>query len=227
MGWLVDYLFKSSIGQKILVSITGLFLMLFLVVHLLGNLQLMSDDGGKSFNLYTYFMTHNPLIKLISYTLYTGILLHTIQGLYLYFTNRKAKGQRYQGGSSPGSSWPSKYMAHLGTIIFVFLLIHLWQFWLKMKLGQLPMIQYEGYDHPFADLFTPVWDSFKDFGNTVFYIICMLVVGFHLWHGFQSSFQTLGINHKRYTPIIKLIGKLYSILIPLGFIIIALYIHLS
>ena len=206
-------------------SLSGLFLMVFLVIHLLGNLQIMSDDGGISFNVYAYFMTHNPLIKIVSYVLYVSILIHTIQGLYLFFTNRKAKGNSYAISSNPGSSWTSRYMAHLGTIIFVFILIHLWQFWLKMKLGELPMLNYPGYDHPFADLYTPVYQEFKEISDVIFYTFCMFIISFHLWHGFQSAFQSLGINHKKYRPIIKGVGMLYAILIPLGFAIIPIYIY--
>ncbi|NOT37058.1 MAG: succinate dehydrogenase cytochrome b subunit [Saprospiraceae bacterium] len=227
MSWIVNFLFKSSLGQKLVMSLSGLFLILFLVIHLLGNLQLMSSDGGKSFNIYAYFMTHNPLIKLVSYALYASILIHTIQGLYLYFMNRKAKGSQYAVSTTKGASIFSRYMAHLGTIIFVFIIIHLYQFWLKMKLGQLPELNYQGYDHVFQDLYTPVVDAYKNIGTVIFYVFCMLIIAFHLWHGFQSAFQSLGLNHKKYTPLIKFIGILYAILIPLGFAIIPIYLYLN
>ncbi len=227
MGWFNHLIFKSSLGQKLIMSLTGLFLIMFLVVHLLGNLQILSADGGRSFNVYAYFMTHNMLIKLISYGLYLFILIHTILGLGLYLSNRKAKGKSYAVSSATGASIWSRYMAHLGTVIFIFILIHLWQFWLKMKMGQLPMVQYSGYEHQFADLYSPVYESFKSIGNVIFYVLCMLLICFHLWHGFQSAFQTLGIRHKKYTPLIQLIGKLYAILIPLGFALIPIYIYLT
>ena len=108
MNWLINFLFKSSIGQKVVMSLSGLFLIIFLIVHLLGNLQLLSDDGGMSFNTYTYFMTHNPVIKLVSYLLYLTILLHTIQGLSLWVRNRKAKGQGYAVTTNTGSSFGSR-----------------------------------------------------------------------------------------------------------------------
>jgi len=227
MAWLTNFLFKSSIGQKIVMSISGLFLILFLVVHLLGNLQLLKDDHGMSFNFYTYFMTHNPLIKLISYVLYLTILLHTIQGLKIYFSNRGAKGGSYVSSSTVSGSLAERYMAHFGSIIFIFIIIHLWQYWLKMKMNVLPMISIEGHDHPFADLYTPVQTSFQNAGNVIFYIFCDCIIAFHLWHGFQSAFQTLGINHKKYTPLIKVLGMIYSILIPLGFAMIPLYVFLT
>lgn len=208
-------------------SLSGLFLILFLVVHLLGNLQILASDGGKAFNVYAYFMTHNPLVKIISYTLYLSILIHTLQGLYLYFNNRKAKGRSYAVSSSSGTSILSRYMAQIGTVIFIFIIIHLIQFWLKMKMGQLPIVEYTGYDHSFQDLYQPVVEAYKELWMVVFYVVCMIIVGMHLWHGFQSSFQSLGINHKKYTPLIQLAGKAYAILVPLGFALIPIYIYLN
>jgi succinate dehydrogenase / fumarate reductase, cytochrome b subunit len=208
-------------------SLSGLFMILFLLIHLLGNLQLIADDGGKSFNIYAYFMTHNPLIKLVSYALYLTILLHTTQGLYLYFNNRKAKGSNYSVSAKNSGSTTSRYMAHLGSIIFIFIIIHLYQFWLKMKMGQLPMVDYPGFDHAFQNLYLPVVEAYKDIFIVIFYVVCMFVVGFHLLHGFQSAFQSLGINHKKYTPIIKFIGIAYSIFVTIGFAIIPIYIYLN
>ena len=129
MKWLTHYL-TSSIGRKLTMSLTGLFLILFLIVHLVGNLQLLKDDEGMAFNKYTYFMTHNPLIKTISYGLYAFIILHTIQGILLWLANRKAKGQTYAVKAiPPGVNWASQNMALLGTLILFFLIIHMGDFW--------------------------------------------------------------------------------------------------
>lgn len=226
MKWLLDFLFRSSIGRKVVMSLSGLFLMLFLVIHLLGNFQLLLDDGGKQFNLYTYFMTHNPVIKLISYTLYFTILLHSFQGFYLAWQNRQAKGKKYAVSSNENASYFAKYMIHLGIIIFVFLIIHLYQFWLQMKIGNSPVVIYEGYDHSFQDLYTPVVEIFKNIGFVIFYIISMVVIAMHLIHGFQSAFQSIGLNHKKYNGLIRFIAWAYSILIPLGFAILPIYIYL-
>ncbi|MBK9270790.1 MAG: succinate dehydrogenase cytochrome b subunit [Saprospiraceae bacterium] len=220
MKWIIDFLFRSSIGQKIIMSLSGLFLILFLVIHLLGNLQLLVDDGGMSFNVYTYFMTHNPLIKIISYILYFTILLHSIQGFYLYRQNRLAKGKTYSVKANVGDSFFSRYMMHLGVILFVFIIIHLWQFWLQMKLGHLELVQYPGKEIQYKDLYTPVRLAFANVYYVVFYVISMLVLAFHLWHGFHSAFQSLGIRHPKYNTVIRILGYLYSIFIPLGFAII-------
>ncbi|MCF8239709.1 MAG: succinate dehydrogenase cytochrome b subunit [Saprospiraceae bacterium] len=229
MSWFSHFL-KSSIGQKLIMSLTGLFLILFLVVHLIGNLQLLAEDGGESFNVYARFMTSNPLIKTISYGLYFFILLHTWQGIVLWFKNRAARGKegyavkktRAVGTSAVLSS----RMAWLGIIVFVFIVIHMVQFWLQMKLGNVQMATYPGHDGEYKDLFVMVIDAFKNPAFVIFYVICMYVIGLHLWHGFQSSFQTLGLNHKKYTPLIKGIGKVYSILIPAGFAIIPIIVYL-
>lgn len=222
MKWLTQYLI-SSIGRKMTMSLTGIFLILFLIVHLLGNFQLLKNDGGESFNKYTYFMTHNPLIKTVSYGLYFFIILHTWQGLALYFANRRAKGQTYVGKSAtPGVSWSSKNMAILGTLILFFLLIHMGDFWFKMKSGVLGKVSYEDFaqGEPIYNLYERVAAAFKNPILIGVYLIGQIVLFFHLSHGFQSAFQTLGWNHPKYTPIIKGIGWGYAVLVPLGFAII-------
>lgn len=227
MSWLSKF-FSSSIGQKVIMSLTGIFLMLFLVVHLLGNFQLLKDDGGEAFNTYAFFMTHNPLIKIISYSLYAFILLHTVQGLRLWASNRASRGTaRYAVNHTRSSERSARNMAWLGIIIFIFLILHLWQFWLQMKLGVLPPVEVDAYDHPVQNLYLPVAEAFQNIYYVIFYVVCMVVVGFHLWHGFWSSFQTLGLAHSKYTPLIKGIGYVYSIGMALGFAIIPILSYFS
>ena len=223
MRWITDFLY-SSIGRKIIMSLTGLFLITFLVVHLAGNLQLLKGDEGASFNEYAYFMTHNPLIKTISYGLYFFILLHTVLGIAIWARNRKAKGTRNAVSTSANSGWASKNMALLGTLIFAFILIHMGDFWFKMKMDQLPYMTVDGQEY--KDLYHQVMTTFSNPVFVVIYVIGMLVLGFHLWHGFQSAFQTLGINHPKYTPIIKGLGKAYAIIVPLAFAVIPVYMYL-
>lgn len=222
MKWLLTF-FGSSIGKKLLMSLTGIFLILFLVVHLAGNLQLLKDDGGMSFNIYAKLMTTNPVIKLIAYGNYFFILLHAVVGIMLALYNRSAKGQKYAVSNHNNTTWASRNMALLGTLILAFILIHMGDFWLKMKLGQLPMVTYPGVEGEIKDLYFRVAEAFKEPILVAAYVIGMMVLAFHLWHGFQSAFQTLGLNHKKYTPAIKAIGKAYAILIPLGFAIIPIY----
>lgn len=220
----------SSIGQKLVMSLTGLFLISFLLVHLVGNLQLMYSDGGQAFNEYAYFMTTNPVIKFTSYGLYAFIILHSIQGISLWMKNRSARGGEgyaVKVNRTAGASKASFRMGALGTVILIFILIHMYQFWLQMKLGNVEMINYAGGDHAVKDLYTLVSGVYENPAFVVFYVVSMIFIAFHLWHGFESAFQTLGLNHKKYTPLIKAVGKVYSVLIPLGFAVIPVYMHLN
>ncbi|MEM9992068.1 MAG: succinate dehydrogenase cytochrome b subunit [Bacteroidota bacterium] len=231
MRWLTNFLF-SSIGQKIVMSLTGLFLISFIVVHLSGNLQLLIDDNGEQFNKYAKFMTTNPLIKFLSYGLYGGILLHAIQGLYLWATNRAARGgQRYAKKVTRAvgtSSIAASNMAWWGTLILIFLVIHMGDFWFAMKFGDnLEMVNYEGYDEPVKNLFAKVETTFQNPIFVIIYILGMAGLGAHLLHGFQSAFQTLGLNHPKYTPIIRGLGALIAFGIPLLFAIIPIFMYLG
>ena len=228
MSWFTQFL-TSSIGRKLLMSLTGLFLIVFLIVHLLGNLQLLADDGGRSFNLYAEFMTTNPLIKTVSYGLYFFILLHAIQGLIIWGKNRAARGgQGYavkvtRAVNTNGTI--AKSMGWLGTIILVFILLHMYQFWLQMKMGAVDMVAYDGQE--VKNLYSLVTTAFADPIYVAIYVVSMIVIAFHLWHGFQSSFQTLGINHRKYTPFIEGLGKAYSILVPIGYAMIPILMFLK
>ncbi len=230
MNWFIRFL-TSSIGRKLVMSLTGLFLIVFLVVHLGGNLQLLNNDEGRSFNLYAKMMTTNPIIKFTSYGLYFFILLHAIQGLLIWNKNRAATGLKYAAKKrSPGVSWASSNMALLGTIILVFLGIHMGDFWFAMKFQAWPdadagreLVKYtldDGTISEAKNLYGKVNWSFSQAWIVVVYIISMIGLAFHLWHGFASAFQSLGLNHKKYTPFIEWVGKVYSIIIPLLFALI-------
>ena len=223
MKWVLDF-FTSSIGRKWIMSLTGLFLILFLAVHLSGNFQLLIDDEGEKFNKYAKFMTTNPVIQAISIGNFIFIILHAIQGLLLWSKNRRAKGSRYAIASTSTSSFASRNMAALGTIILVFIILHLWQFWFQMKVGTVGLVDYQDYVGV-KNLYIPVAYAFSQWWYVLFYVVSMIVIGYHLWHGFQSAFQTLGLSHKKYTPLIQFLGKAYSILVPLGFAIIPLFFY--
>ena len=223
MSWFFNFL-TSSIGRKLLMSLTGLFLISFLPIHLLGNLQLLNNDGGTSFNVYAKFMTSNPVIKTVSFLLYGSIILHVVQGLLIWGKNKTAKGSKYAVSSTKTTTFSSRNMGWLGMIILVFLILHLFQFWFKMKMGYLDMVNIDGAQ--VKDLYTPVALAFSQWWYVLIYVVSMIVIGLHLYHGFQSSFQTLGLNHKKYTPLIHGIGTAYSILIPLGFALIPILFYI-
>jgi len=225
MSWVSSFL-TSSLGRKLIMSLTGLFLILFLMVHLAGNFQLLVNDAGEAFNSYTYFMTHNLLIKGISWTLYALILVHAAQGILIARDNRRARPQRYAIGTYPTASFMSKQMAILGLLIFAFLCLHMGDFWFKLKFTDtISTIDYAGVMHPVKDLYARVDIAFQQEWIVGVYLIGMIALALHLWHGFDSAFQTLGIRHLRFGYLAAWAGWIYSIVIPLGFAIIPVYIY--
>ena len=212
MKWVID-LFTSSLGRKLLMALTGLFLILFLAVHLAGNLQLLKDDGGRAFNIYAEFMSTNPLIQTISKGNFFFILLHIGVSIALTIRNRQARGsERYAVTSGKSSIWSSRNMGILGTIVLVFLVTHLNHFWAQMHFGDMPRVTYDGEEY--RDIYTTVDYWFGKGWYVGLYVFCMVAVAFHLWHGFISAFQTLGLNHMKYNPVINLVGKVFAIVVP-------------
>lgn len=211
-------------------ALTGLFLCLFLVGHLLGNLQLLStgEDARQAFNEYAKFMTTFAPVKILSYLTYFSILFHTVDGIMLYIQNRKARPEKY-AYTKPGtnSKWASRNMALLGTLVLFFIVSHMKSFWYEMHWGEIPTQMVEG--EALKDLYAVVLAFFKDESMglvwTSIYVVSMVALAFHLSHGIQSAFQSMGVNHRRYTPIIKAAGMGFAILVPLAFAAIPVFIH--
>jgi len=225
MKWFVE-MFSSTLGRKLVMALTGLFLITFLLVHLIGNLQLLKNDGGHAFNVYAEFMSTNPLIQTVSKVNFALILVHIIWSAMLSAMNRKARGPvGYKVGNSTSSIWSSRNMGILGTIILVFLVIHLKDFWGQMHYGEMTILDYDG--KPIRDIYTTVNEWFHVGWYVALYTICMIAVAFHLWHGFISAFQTLGLNHLKYNGLISIVGKAFSILIPALFALIPIMMYLS
>lgn len=136
--------FSSTLGRKLIMALTGLFLCTFLIVHLIGNLQLFKNDSGQAFNAYAYFMTHFAPIKIISYLLYASIIIHALYALILTLRNRKARPVAYAAyAGNQNSPWTSRNMGILGTILLVFIVVHMGDFWWKYHNAELPYAQYE------------------------------------------------------------------------------------
>lgn len=222
MSWITSF-FTSSIGGKILMAASGLFLTLFLIVHLSGNLQLLATDG-RAFNEYANFMGHNPLIQAGAVVNFSIIILHFIMAIKLTLDNRKSRPVRYEV-TNKSSSWASRNMFIFGGIIFVFLLIHLSSFWYQGKFGTMAQVNYEG-GPMMNDMYSLVHAKFSQPLYLILYVGTMLFVAFHLWHGFQSAFQSIGIRHAKYTPIIKTVGYGITVLVALGFAAIPIIIFL-
>ncbi len=222
--WLLKF-FNSSIGSKLIMSLTGLFLCSFLLVHMAGNLQLFAGDNGEKFNAYAYFMTHNPLIKTVSYGLYAMIFVHALKGLLIWRYNRAAKGTTYAGKerSNTRFAFASYNMATLGIIVFAFLGLHMAQFWAKMHFSDLPTMAVAGMDEPVKNLYALVAEAFSQVWVVAVYLVSLAALSLHLLHGFQSGFQTLGLNHKKYTPFIQTVGTAFAIIVPLGYAAMPIY----
>lgn len=226
MDWFLNTL-QSTLFKKVLMSLSGLFLILFLVGHLAGNLQLLIPNEGNvarlQFNAYAQFMTTNPAVKLLSYLTYFFILLHVLYALLLTRLNAGARSKGYGCRRSWGgkASWASKNMGILGTLILIFLVIHLRGFWYEMHWGGIPLDSAGN-----KDLYSVVEAAYTQWWYALIYVLSMLFLGYHLSHGFASAFQTLGLYHRRYTPILKGIGWAFSLLVPAGFALIPILMYL-
>ncbi len=223
MKWITDF-FSSSLGRKLMMALTGLFLITFLAVHLAGNLQLLKHDGGKSFNIYAEFMSTNPLIQTVSKVNFALILIHIVWAIILTRKNKTARGQHY-AKSNQSAHWTSRNMGILGTIIFIFLVVHLRHFYAEMHWGGIPTVTYDGKE--VRDIYTTVSFWFGKAWYAGLYVVCMIGLAFHLWHGFSSAFQTLGLNHVKYNPVINFVGKTFAIVVPALFALIPILMFLN
>lgn len=218
-------IFTSSIGKKLMMALAGLFLVLFLLVHLGINLTLILFEDPRIFNIGAHFMATNLVIKIVEALLFGAIILHILYGLILQIMNWLARPLRYKIPNYAQTSFFSKFMIHTALIILAFLVIHLADFYFKTKFGHVEEVVYDG--RHYHDLGTLVVEKFSIGGFVIFYIASFLFLGFHLLHGFQSAFRTLGLDHKVYTPVIKTLGVLYTLIIVAGFSVIPLVIYFT
>ncbi len=222
MNWFTKT-FSSTIGKKLVMGLTGIFLILFLIVHCGVNALVFLDDDGELFNKAAHFMGTNFFIRVGEVILFIGLIWHIIQSLIVTITNSKARPQGYAkfANSSP---WYSRSMGLLGTLVLIFLIVHLAHFWVVSRFGELNV---KTYDMEKVDnLYFLMQDVFSNLWIVIVYDLAMISLAYHLLHGFQSAFQTLGINHKKYTPLIRITGIIYSILLPLLFAAMPVVIYL-
>lgn len=210
-----------------MMSLAGLFLIIYLAIHLGINITLILYKNTETFNKAATFMGTNPVVRIMEVILFGGFLIHMIYGSITQIQNLLARPVGYKKSNNSQTSFFSKYMLHTAIIITIFLVLHLLDFWIKNKfLGEVLDITYSD-GRTYHDLGTLVLKRFQIGWVVIVYIVLLLGLGFHLHHGFQSAFQTLGLNHKTYTPVIKMLGILYSIIITTGFIVIPLVIYFS
>jgi succinate dehydrogenase / fumarate reductase cytochrome b subunit len=219
-------MFKFSVGKKLIMSLAGLFLITFLAIHLAINLLLIFCDTTESFNRAAHFMVSNPIIKVMEIVLFGGFIIHMIYGTIVSIQNMLARPVKYKVSNNAQLSYFSKYMFHTAIIVTIFIILHLFDFYIKSKfLGEVETMIIDGEEY--HDLGQLVIARFSILWVVIFYLIALLGLGFHLHHGFQSAFQTLGMNHPVYTPIIKGLGILYTVVVTLGFMIIPVVIYVQ
>ena len=206
--------FTTSIGRKIVMAATGLFLVTFLIVHLSGNLLLLKNDGGVAFNEYSEFMATSPLIRVPEIILFAGFLLHIVWGLGLALKNQKARPTRYKvNRAAENSTFYSRFMVYSGMVVLIFLLLHLWQFFFIHRILGTQETMYETVVMAFRN---PIF--------SIGYLVAFVLLAFHLAHGFQSAFQSLGLQvNKRLHRRLTSAGLAFSVLICAGFATIPLY----
>ena len=219
MTW--KQLFTSSIGKKITMALTGLFLITFLIVHAGVNSSIFLNDGGQTFNTIARFMSHNWILRFLEVGLFAGLIVHIIQGLLLWKQNREARPIAYHSNKpQKNSTWYSRSMGILGTLLLLFLIMHISHFFVGTK------IALYGGDQP-HNLFEEMKLVFGEWYIVVAYMLGLIALFWHLLHGFQSAFQTFGLNHKRFTPIIKAAGIGYTVIICILFALMPLSIFLG
>jgi succinate dehydrogenase / fumarate reductase cytochrome b subunit len=195
---------ESSIGKKMMVAVAGLLLCGFLITHLLGNLLLFV--GAGAFNKYASTLEHNPLLPLAEIGLAVLFLIHIALSVRARLANMAARPTGYQVTADKGARTPgSRSMAISGSLILLFLIVHLKTFRFAAK------------EMRESDMYQLVTSAFTNPLYAGFYVLALIGLGLHLSHGFQSGFQTLGLNHPRYSPLIRKLGLAFAILVALGF----------
>jgi succinate dehydrogenase / fumarate reductase cytochrome b subunit len=211
------------VGKKLIMALTGLFLVIFLIEHVIGNLLLLRPDGGEAFTEYSENLVHNPFIRTIEIFLFAAFIFHIIDGLYLFFRNRGKRPQRYAvSNRSANSAWTSRNMAVTGTIILFFLIVHLKSFFVPYRITNTEALVSDP-----RYLYHTTVEAFRNIWYSLFYIVVMILIGLHLHHGFRSAFQTIGMRSPKYYPFVRGLGVFLALALTIGFAIIPLYFILT
>jgi succinate dehydrogenase / fumarate reductase cytochrome b subunit len=216
--------FTSSVGKKVVMSITGLSLILFLIVHVTVNALMWAvifveeEQPGEIFNKAAHFLGQTLVPRVLEIGLFLFIILHIVQGYVLEVQNRTKRNIGYEVKmGSKGSKWYRKSMGLLGTLIFLFLIVHIADFWVPSRFGGLEPVNYEQDPKEYHNLYGKMIEVFQNPWIVVLYIIGCISLAYHLIHGFQSSFRTLGVSNKKYLTMLTGIGWAFSIIVCLVF----------
>ena len=224
MTW--KQMFTSSVGKKLVMGFTGIFLVLFLIVHVGLNACIWAMDNGVMFNKAAHFMGANVVPRVLEIGLFAGFFLHIIQGYMLELQNRKARGTAYAVSyGNKGSKWYSRSMALLGTLLLLFLIMHIKHFWVPSRITGLEPMMIDGKEY--HNLYGEMLVVFENPIIVVLYVIGCISLAYHLAHGFQSAFRTVGINNPKYTTLLETVGYGFSIIVPLAFAMMPISMHLG
>ncbi|HEY4336589.1 MAG TPA: succinate dehydrogenase cytochrome b subunit [Puia sp.] len=225
MKW--SELFTSSVGKKFVMGLSGIFLILFLIVHVCVNACIWAMDGGQMFNLAAHFLGTTVVMRTLEIGLFAGFILHIVQAYVLEQQNRKKRSVGYQVPmGNKGSKWYSRYMGWLGTFVLLFLVIHIKNFWIPSRFLEMPEVSYPpGIE--VHDLFSLMKDTFTNIWLVVLYLVGCLALAYHLMHGFQSAFRSLGVSNSRYLSLINGVGIGFSIIVPLAFAMMPISMYLN
>jgi succinate dehydrogenase / fumarate reductase cytochrome b subunit len=211
--------FTSSVGKKLVMALTGLFLITFLIIHVSINACIFNDlvdtnDNGDMFNRAASFMANSVLVRTLEYGLFLGFFIHIIQGYVLEAKNLSRRGTGYKiNPANKTSKWYSRTMGLLGTLLLLFLIMHISHFWIPSRITGLQEVEGKSYHNLFAEML----DVFQNPFIVVLYVIGCISLAYHLLHGFQSAFRTLGVHNNRYVKLVKGLGTAFSIIVPLVF----------
>ncbi|HEY8969355.1 MAG TPA: succinate dehydrogenase cytochrome b subunit [Puia sp.] len=212
--------FTSSVGKKFVMGLTGIFLILFLVVHVCVNACIWAMDGGQMFNLAANFLGATVVPRVLEIGLFIVFIIHIVQAYVLEQQNRKKRSIGYQVPmGNKGSKWYSRYMGWLGTFVLLFLIIHLKNFWIPSRFGEMPEQTYDP-GIQVHDLYGLMKDTFTGPGSlwiVILYLVGCISLAYHLLHGFQSAWRSLGVSNSKYIRLINAIGIGFSIIVPLAF----------
>jgi succinate dehydrogenase / fumarate reductase cytochrome b subunit len=210
--------YNSSVGKKLIVGLTGFLLISYLVIHLFGNLLIFRGDEGKAFDTYAEILPQILVIRIIEIGLFLIFIFHIITAITTWLLNRQARGNAYElQKKNETSAVSSRTMFLTGSIVYIFLVLHMRQFWFASR--------YEAGEH--FSMYEVVRSTFSEPMYSIFYLIAMFLIGFHLKHGFQSAFQTFGLRDNKYASLIEWVGVIFWLLIPLGFASMPLYFLLN
>jgi succinate dehydrogenase / fumarate reductase, cytochrome b subunit len=206
--------FVSSVGKKFVMALTGLFLISFLIVHVSLNACIWANDGGDMFNRAAHFMGSSMVIRTMEWGLFLGFIIHIVQGYVLETKNLSRRGVGYKVNlGERGSRWYSRTMGLLGTLLLLFLIMHIAHFWVPSRITGLEEVEGKNYH----DLFGKMVDVFQNPLIVVLYVVGCISLAYHLVHGFQSAFRTLGVHNHRYIRLIRSLSLGFAIIVPFVF----------